>query len=112
MEVKAIESKIKELRELSKSRNFKQTFDLVFNLQNMDLKRPDHKVDIGITLSSTIKDKKLKICAIIDHSITGAEDAFDKVVYSDELSAIKGNMDEIRKLTQKFRISRFLQLVY
>ena len=102
MELKNIQKKVSETRELSKSRNFKQTFDLIFNLQNMDLKRPDHKVDVGVLLDCPLRPKKLKIVAIIDHSISGAEEIFDKVIYNEELSAMKGDMVQIRKVIHGF----------
>ncbi len=102
MNIKDVEKKVKELRSSSKKRNFPQTFDLIVNLQNLDLKRPDHKVDLGINLQSNIKAKKLKICAVIDHGISDAEAVFDKVIYVDELASLKGNMKEIRKITHEF----------
>lgn len=102
MEAKEIKKKLKELRDNSTKRGFDQTFDLIVNLHGMDLKKPEHKVDFGVTLSSPIKSKKIKICAIIDHSVSGAEKVFDKVVYNDELQALKGNLKEIRKITHGF----------
>lgn len=102
MEIKTVIQKITEAREASKKRNFTQTFDLIINLQNLDLRKPDHKVDIGVNLECQAKDKKYKIAAIIDHAISGAEDVFDKVIYNDELAALKGNMQEIRKITQGY----------
>jgi len=102
MDIKSIQAKVSEAREASKKRGFTQTFDLVFNLQNLDLKKPDHKVDVGVTLDCDMKPKKLKIAAIIDHSITGAEEIFDGVIYNDDLSAIKGKMEEIRKVIHKY----------
>lgn len=102
MNAKEIETKIKEARELSKKRNFSQTFDLIFNLQQMDLKKPDHKVDVGITLPSQLKPKKLRVCIVVDHSVKGAEEIFDKVLYNEELAALKGNMKEIREITHNF----------
>jgi len=102
MDIKDIKTKIKEVRELSKKRNFSQNFDLVINLQNMDLKKPGHKVDLGVTLSHPIKSKKLKICSIIDHGISGAEDVFDKVIYNDDLLAMKGNMEKIRAVIHSY----------
>jgi len=98
MDIKDIKNKLKEVRELSKKRKFDQNFDLIINLQNMDLKKADHKVDIGVTLVNQVKSKKMKICAIIDHSLTGADKVFDKVLYNDELSEMKGNMDKIRPI--------------
>ncbi len=102
MEIKSIIEKLKEARESSKKRSFTQTFDLIINLQNMDLKKPEHKVDVGVTLDCQSKAKKLKILAVIDHSISDADKIFDKVLYSDELEALKGNMAEIRKITHGY----------
>jgi len=102
MEIQEIVSKIKEVREISQKRNFSQTFDLVFNLQNLDLKKPEHKIDVGVALKTNVKSKKLKICAIVDHTVKEAEGVFDKVLFSDELSALKGNMEKIRKITHEF----------
>lgn len=102
MDINEVKKKIVEVREASKQRKFTQTFDLIFNLQNMDLKRPDHKVDVGVPMDCNLRAKNYKVCVIIDHSITGAEKIFDHVVYNDELTAMKGNMEEIRKLTHNY----------
>jgi large subunit ribosomal protein L1 len=102
MEIKEINTKIKELRETSVKRKFAQTFDLVFNLQNLDLKKPEHKVDVGVVLNTNVKPKNFKVCAIIDHTVSGAEEVFDKVLFNDELAALKGNMEKIRKITHEF----------
>lgn len=102
MNIKDISKKVKEARELSKSRKFAQTFDLVVNLKNLDLKKPDHKVDVGVTLDCSVKAKKLKVLAVIDHSIEGAEEVFDKVLYNNELDELKGNMKKIREITQGY----------
>jgi len=102
MDVKEIQNKVKEARTTSKKRNFTQTFDMIVNLQAMDLKKPEHKVDLGITLGSNLKDKKLKICAIIDHSVENADKVFDKVIFNDDLEAMKGKMKEIRKVIHEF----------
>lgn len=102
MDIKEIETKLKEAREASKKRNFTQTFDFIINLQALDLKKPDHKVDVGVALSSNLRAKNATICAIIDHSVEGAEEVFDKVVYSEDLQAMKGDMKKIRELTHGF----------
>lgn len=102
METKHIIEKIKEVRENSKERGFPQTFDCIINLQNMDLKKPEHKVDVGVTLASPLKSKGLKICAVIDHGVSGAEEVFDGVIYNDELTAMKGDMKKIRGVAHKY----------
>lgn len=102
MNDKEIQAKLKEIRKDTKGRKFKQTFDLIINLQHLDLKKPEHKVDFGVTLDSQIRVKKLKICAIIDHGVEGADKVFDKVIFSDELSPMKGNMKKIREITHGY----------
>jgi large subunit ribosomal protein L1 len=102
MDLKSVTEKVKQAREDSKKRNFKQTFDCIINLQNLDLKKPEHKVDLGVVISTPVKASKLKFCAVIDHSITGAEKGVDKVLYAEDLAAMKGNMSEIRKITHGY----------
>ena len=102
MNAKEVAKKLKEVREASSKRNFTQNFDLIFNLQNMDLKKPESKVDVGVPIACNVKSKKLKICAVIDHSVNGAEKVFDKVIFSDELPSLKGNMKKLREITHGY----------
>lgn len=102
MEVKQVVEKIKELRELSQGRNFTQSLDVIVNLQQLDLKKPEHKVDVGVTLPTQIKPKKLKICAIVDRTVTEAEKVFDGVLYNDDMMAMKGDLTQIRKITHGY----------
>ena len=102
MDLNNVKEKVSQARDASKKRKFTQTFDLIVNLQNLDLRKPEHKIDLGVNLQCQAKDKKYKVAAVIDHSISGAEDIFDKVIYAEELAAMKGNMDEIRKVTHGY----------
>ena len=102
MDKKNIVEKIKKIRSDSKKRGFTQTFDLIVNLQNLDLKKPEHKVDTSIVLDNQIKDKKLKICCICDSQVQSPEEVFDKVIYNKELEELKGDMKKIREVTHNF----------
>lgn len=102
MEVKHVTEKIKELREVSSKRNFTQSLDVIVNLQQLDLKKPEHKVDVGVTLPTQVKPKKLKICAIVDRTVKEAEEVFDAVLYNDDMMAMKGDLKQIRKYTHGF----------
>ena len=101
MDKKKLSDVVKEIKGNSKERNFTQTFDLIVNLQNLDLKKPEHKVDIGVVLKTPIKSKGLKICAIVDRTIV-VDKIFDRVLYNDEIDAVKNDIKEIRKITHKF----------
>lgn len=41
---------VKELREKSKKRNFSQTFDLIINLKEFDIKKPENKLNEDVVL--------------------------------------------------------------
>jgi len=64
MDQKKVLSALKEAREQSKKRNFKQRIDLIFNLKGLDLKKAEHQVDIFVPLAHNT-GKKTKICALI-----------------------------------------------
>lgn len=102
MDINSILAKVKEARELGKKRKFTQTFDCIINLQNLDLRKPEHKLDLGVTLACPVRDKKFRVCAIVDQGITGADKFVDKVLGAQDLQALKGNIKEIRKITHGY----------
>ena len=59
----AIKDDIKQLREHSKKRNFIQTFDLIINLKNINLKNPENKISKELVLPHG-RGKEIKICII------------------------------------------------
>ncbi|MBD3312922.1 50S ribosomal protein L1 [Candidatus Woesearchaeota archaeon] len=75
-----IKEAIKELKESSKKRNFTQTFDLIVNLKNLDLKKPDNHVDLYVQLHNS-KGRKSNICALVGPELQPeAEKVCDKTV--------------------------------
>jgi len=48
---------IKELKEKSKKRNFSQSFDLIVNLKEMDMKKPENKMNVEAPLPFGIESK-------------------------------------------------------
>ncbi|MBU2406914.1 MAG: 50S ribosomal protein L1, partial [Nanoarchaeota archaeon] len=62
MNKKAILDSIKKVREVSPKRKFPQTFDLIVNLQNIDVKNPEQKVDLFVQLHYP-RGKKPRVCA-------------------------------------------------
>lgn len=99
MDYDTILAKIKEVKKASKKRNFIQSFDCVVNLKDLDLKKPEHKIDEGVVLENTIKTKPLRITAVLEHKIDGAEDVFDKVIYKNDLETYKGDIVKMRTLS-------------
>ncbi len=89
---------IKELREKSPKKKFSQSVDLIVNLQNLDLKKPEHKVDLYFQLPHS-KGKKLKLCAFVDAQLESkAKGLFDTVITKNDFPKWLNNKKEQKKL--------------
>jgi large subunit ribosomal protein L1 len=100
MDKNLIESALKGIRETSPKKNFKQSIDLIINLKGLDLKKPDHQVNLPIVLHYPT-GKKISICAFVDNDLEQkAKEACDEVVTVDKFQKYKGKQ-EIKKLANK-----------
>lgn len=91
---------IKKVRESAPKRKFNQTFDFILNLKEINLKKPEQKVDIFVPLPNG-PGKKRKVCALIDESMfTEAKTIFDKIILKSDFKNI--GKKEIKKLAQEY----------
>lgn len=89
MEKNPILKALKELREKSPKRNFSQSIDVLINLKNLDLKKPEHKLDIYTQLPRQ-PGKKIKVCALVDAQLASkAEKICDTVIQKPEFEKWK-----------------------
>lgn len=98
MEKKDILEAIKKAKQDKK--NFNQSFDLIFNLKQLNLKKPEHKIDLFVTLEHG-KGKISKICGLVDKElINSSKENFDYTVAKDEFK----NLDKkkIKKLANEY----------
>lgn len=95
MEKQDVLKAIKELREISK-RNFKQTFDIIFNLHHIDIKK--NNIDSFLTLK--FSPKKVKICAFIEKTLENKAKIFDKVIILEDFPNYKKK--EIKDLAREY----------
>ena len=108
MEKQEVSNALKTLREKSPKKKFIQSVDLVINLQNLDLKKPEHKVDLYLQTPHSI-GKKRKICAIVDAQLSiQAKKFFDTVILKEEFPRWKDNKKAQRDLanTHDFFVSQ------
>ena len=79
---------IKALEQLKKQpkRKFSQSYDLIINLKELNLKKPEENVDLSLVLPNDI-EKKVKICALVDKSLADQAKVFDKVIQKDQLDS-------------------------
>lgn len=92
---------IKKARESSKKRKFNQTFDLVINLNKLNLKKPEENINAFIILPQG-RGKKLKICALVDKELAvQSKSVCDKTIIKDEFEKYT-DKKTLRKLASEF----------
>ena len=85
MNKEQLQKAIEEVRKNSTKRNFKQSFDLIINLKNLDLKKPEHQIELFIPLPNS-KGKPVKICAFIGPELLEQAKNCNKYVVQDEFA--------------------------
>lgn len=85
MDTTTVQNVIKQLKEESKKRKFPQTVDLLINLQNLDMKKPEEQVDLYVTLPFGI-GRPIKTCAFVGPELKDeAQKSCDKTILIEEL---------------------------
>jgi large subunit ribosomal protein L1 len=101
MNKKAILDSIKKLREISKKRNFNQTFDLIINLKQVNLKNPEEKIDLFLNLPYP-RGKKSKICALVDKELELKAKIFDEMILKQDFPIYARDKKKTKKLATKY----------
>ncbi|MFH1510558.1 MAG: 50S ribosomal protein L1 [Candidatus Woesearchaeota archaeon] len=79
-------SVLKVLLELKsqKKRNFAQSYDLIINLKNLDLKKPDQQIELFVNLHNTVGKKRKVGVFVAQELLQQAQQVSDKVVFIDD----------------------------
>ncbi len=92
--------KIKEARAESKKRKFPQTWDLFINLKNINLKRPENRINASLVLpNGTGKDMKVAVFA--DAMAQEAKEHADTVIKKEEIEGLADNKKRLKKLVDE-----------
>lgn len=103
MDKEQIASTLKKLKELSPKRNFKQSVDLVINLRQLDLKKPEHQVNMFIALPYTT-NRKVSVCALVDSDMEQkAKEVCDETITLEHFEKFKAKA-AVKKLAGKHDI--------
>ncbi len=98
MDLKSVQEAVKKAKSESKKRNFKQTFEFIVNLKDMDIKKPEGQLDFFVPLHFS-RGKKPRICALVGPELKEeAEKNCDTVILQDNFLKYIGKKSEIRKL--------------
>jgi large subunit ribosomal protein L1 len=102
MEQNQILDAVKNLRTPENKKKFNQTFDLVVNLKNLNLKKPEEKVDLYVQLPNG-RGKKVNVCIFVDESmVIESQKIFDKVVEKGEFQKYAKDKKSIKKLSSSY----------
>jgi large subunit ribosomal protein L1 len=99
--MKDIVSKLRQAREDSKSRKFKQSWDLSISLKGIDLKKPENRFRIDFMLPEG-RGKKLKVCVIADSLAAEARKHADLVITKDEIEALAKDRKRLKKIAGEY----------
>jgi large subunit ribosomal protein L1 len=83
-----IMSAITEARSKSPKRSFDQTFELAINLRELDMKRPENRVNIRVQLPNGIGGQKVLVFASGDLALRARRSGADEVIEPAELNEL------------------------
>ncbi len=102
MDKEQILKSIKVAKEVSKKRNFKQSFDLVINLKNLNLKKQEENLSLFTQLPHNTS-KKIKICALVDYDLEKqAKETCDFIILKDEFPKYESKKKELKKIARAY----------
>jgi len=103
LETKTIIDSLQKVRANSKQRKFNQSIDLVINLQEIDMKKPESKIQEQVELPYP-PSKQAKICVIAsgELALKAKQAGADLVIEKDELNNIATDKKRQRQLASTF----------
>jgi len=102
MDKKRIQEVLQELRKESKKRKFSQSVDVIFNLQDLDYKKPSDQLDFFVTLHQSA-GKKLKICGLVGPElIDESKRVLDFTVAQLDFDQYANDKKKLKKLAREY----------
>jgi len=101
IETANIKSALKEAREKSKKRNFNQSVELIINLRDVDVKKPENRIQESIELPYAL-DKKVGICVFADGDLAlrARRAGADLVLESADIEGLMNNKKRQREIAK------------
>jgi large subunit ribosomal protein L1 len=103
LDTKNILNAIKEVKNKSKKRNFAQSIELIINLQDIDLKKPEGKIQELIELPHHLgKESKICVIATGEMALKAKKAGADSVIEKGELEALMGDKKKQKELAKTY----------
>ncbi|MFH1064305.1 MAG: 50S ribosomal protein L1 [Candidatus Woesearchaeota archaeon] len=98
MDKKSVKEAIKKLKESSKKRKFKQRLDLIVNLKGLDLKKPEHQIEVYASIHYST-GKPVKICTFAGPELRDeSKEVCDATVFIDDFDKYQKDKKLIKQL--------------
>ena len=105
LDKKTIVTAVKEAKDKSGKKKFNQTVDLILNLQEIDMKAPEGKIQAILDLPhATGKPNKICVVASGELALKARKANADNVIEKSDLEALAGKKKELRKLASDFDV--------
>ncbi len=95
---------IGEARAASKKRGFEQTFELAINFRELDMKRPENRVNLRVQLPNGISGQKVLVFAGGDLALRARRSGADLVIEPPELNDLAKDKKAAKKRLKDYDI--------
>ncbi len=100
MDKESVLEVLEKLRTTTEKRNFKQSFDLIIVLKDLDFKKPEQQLELFLSLPHNT-GKKIRVCAMVGPEMKDdAEKVFDMILMQDDFA--KYDKRKARKLAMQY----------
>ena len=100
MKKESIKQAIEELRKPEHKKKFSQSFDLIVNLKDLNLKNPEEQVDFFTSLKNSTS--KIKVAALVGQELSDSAKVCDKVIKQTEFDEYKKDPKKAKKLANEY----------
>jgi large subunit ribosomal protein L1 len=105
LDKKTIVDAVKEAKEKSGKKKFNQTIDLILNIQEIDMKAPEGKIQEILELPHAAgKPNKVVVVASGEMALKARRANADNVIERADLEALAGKKKELRKLVADYDV--------
>ncbi len=102
VEKEKVKKAVMEAIENSKKRNFTETVEIAVNLKNLDMKKPENRIDAIVTFPHGIgKDRKVAVFAKGDTALKAKEAGADMVFSPEDIDELAKDKRKLRKIANE-----------
>jgi large subunit ribosomal protein L1 len=95
---------LREARNIAPKRNFEQSIELMINLKDLDLKRPENRVNLRVHLPNGVGRRRILAFASGELARRAREAGADEVIEPEELKKMAADKKEAKRRLKDFDI--------